>query len=278
MTAPAPAASGMLTRLAVGISIAVHVAAVLFSLGYAGAGLFEASEAEAVAVSLVTPEDVAAALPEPTPIVEQKPEPDPSKLDLRLSPLESPVQQPQQQASVEKPQNTKAAPQSPKRQQDAASSPPTQSKPPAYTAPQPDISMMYGVDLGLKTFAAAMPSASAQDGSSDFDAPAMSKADIDRTSIAAFRTKLKQCAALPAQIAPDDKVVIVLRATFTPEAKLAAAPVLIEASASAKGPALMQAAIAALESCQPYSTLPPDKYAEWRVLDLRFTPQDFRKG
>lgn len=274
MTAPAPVASSLMTRMAVGASIAVHLVAVLLSLSYAGAGLFEASEAEAVSVSLVTPEDVAAAKPEPTPAPEQKPEPDLSKLDLRLSPIESPPQQPQQQAPGEKLQSAKSAPQSPRQQQVTLASQPA---PPAYTAPQPDISMKYGVDLGLKTFAAA-PSASAQDGASDFDAPAMSKADIDKSSIAAFRARLKQCAALPSQIGPDDKVVIVLRATFTPEAKLAAPPVLIEASASAKGPALMQAAIAALESCQPYSALPPDKYAEWRVLDLRFTPQDFRKG
>ena len=62
---------------------------------------------------------------------------------------------------------------------------------------------------------------------------------------------------------------------MTPEGKLAADPVLIEASASAKGPLLMQSAIAALEACQPYQMLPADRYGEWKVLDLSFTPQDF---
>ena len=62
---------------------------------------------------------------------------------------------------------------------------------------------------------------------------------------------------------------------MTPEAKLAAEPVLIEASASAKGPLLMQGAISALEACQPYAMLPVDRYGEWKVLDLSFTPQDF---
>jgi hypothetical protein len=50
---------------------------------------------------------------------------------------------------------------------------------------------------------------------------------------------------------------------------------LIEASASAKGPALMQSAIGALAACQPYAMLPADRYGEWKVLDLSFTPQDF---
>ena len=62
---------------------------------------------------------------------------------------------------------------------------------------------------------------------------------------------------------------------MTPDGKLAAEPILIEASASAKGPALMQSAIAALEACQPYAMLPADRYGEWKVLDLSFTPQDF---
>jgi hypothetical protein len=62
---------------------------------------------------------------------------------------------------------------------------------------------------------------------------------------------------------------------MTLEGKLAAEPVLIEASASAKGPALMQSAISALQACQPYAMLPADRYGEWKVLDLSFTPQDF---
>ena len=62
---------------------------------------------------------------------------------------------------------------------------------------------------------------------------------------------------------------------MTPEGKLAAEPILIEASASPKGPLLMQSAIQALQACQPYAMLPADRYGEWKVLDLSFTPQDF---
>jgi hypothetical protein len=38
----------------------------------------------------------------------------------------------------------------------------------------------------------------------------------------------------------------------------------------------MRAAIEALRTCQPYAVLPADKYDEWKVLDLSFTPQDFK--
>jgi hypothetical protein len=62
---------------------------------------------------------------------------------------------------------------------------------------------------------------------------------------------------------------------MTSEGRLATEPILIEGSASDKGPALMQSAIRALEACQPYAMLPADRYGEWKVLDLSFTPQDF---
>ena len=75
-----------------------------------------------------------------------------------------------------------------------------------------------------------------------------------------------------------DKIKIMLRVFMAPDGKLAAEPALIEASASAKGPALMQSAIGALQACQPYTMLPSDRYGEWKVLDLSFSPQDFSGG
>ena len=109
----------------------------------------------------------------------------------------------------------------------------------------------------------------------DFDAPASKTADVASSLVDEFRRRLKTCSKLPASIAPSDKLRITLRVMMTLEGKLAAQPILIEASASAKGPALMQSAIAALEACQPYAMLPADRYGEWKVLDLSFTPQDF---
>ena len=121
-----------------------------------------------------------------------------------------------------------------------------------------------------------LPTDGAKDGPGDgFDAPASKPADVASNLVAEFRRHLKTCSKLPATVAPSDKIKIKLRVFMTPEGKLAAEPVLIEASASAKGPALMQSAIGALEACQPYAMLPADRYGEWKVLDLSFTPQDF---
>jgi hypothetical protein len=62
------------------------------------------------------------------------------------------------------------------------------------------------------------------------------------------------------------------------DGRLAGEPVLIEASASRDGPLLMQAAIRTLKDCQPYSILPADKYREWKVLDLSFSPREMAGG
>ncbi len=110
-----------------------------------------------------------------------------------------------------------------------------------------------------------------------YDAPEKT-ADIGTELVAEFRRHLKTCSTLPKSVAPSDAIKIVLRVFMTPDGRLAREPVLVEASASAKGPALMQSAINALQACQPYVMLPVDKYRDWKVLDLSFTPQDFTGG
>lgn len=119
------------------------------------------------------------------------------------------------------------------------------------------------------------PAGSGDRAGEPFDGPASTQADIASSLVAEFRRHLRTCLKLPPSITPSDKLKIKLRVFMTLEARLAAEPILIEASASPKGPALMQGAISALQACQPYAMLPSDRYGEWKVLDLNFTPQDF---
>jgi hypothetical protein len=135
---------------------------------------------------------------------------------------------------------------------------------PAAIPQEPDVSIKYHVLLGLPS-----------EHVGGFDAPAYKAADVDDSHIAAFRRHLKTCSVLPKSVAATDPIKIMLRISMTPDGKLASEPILVEASASAKGPALMQSAIHALQACQPYAMLPADRYGEWKVLDLSFTPQDF---
>jgi hypothetical protein len=148
-----------------------------------------------------------------------------------------------------------------------------QQPPPVPPAPEPDVTVKYGVMLGLP--AANPPAGKEYDG---VEAPAFETAKVEANDIAAFRRHLKTCSTLPAAVAPTDKVRIVLRVLLSRDGRLVAEPALLEASASAKGPVLMQRAMDALQACQPYTMLPADKYKEWKVLDLSFTPQDFTAG
>jgi outer membrane biosynthesis protein TonB len=139
----------------------------------------------------------------------------------------------------------------------------------AYTPPQPDLSVKYHVMLGLPV---DLPQGKRGDA---FDAPAIENVDVASGPIAEFRRQIKTCSALPKEVAASDKVAIKLRVMMRPDGRLAADPQLIEGTASMKGALLMKNAISALQSCQPYAMLPSDKYNEWKVLDLSFTPQDF---
>jgi hypothetical protein len=121
---------------------------------------------------------------------------------------------------------------------------------------------------------AAAPPSGAKAGD-NFDAPAIENAEFASSVVAAFRRHLRTCSKLPPALKSSDDVKVKLRVFMGQDGKLAAAPLLIEASASMKGPLLMQSAISALEACQPYAMLPLDRYGEWKVLDLSFTPQDF---
>jgi len=229
--------------------------------------------AEPITVDLVSPDEAAKkAEPVPTP----KPEPSDSfDLSSKSAPSNSPAPaaapaaatQPQKQATLSTPSLNRQEAQ----QANAQPQPPSTSPLPAHRPPEPDLSIKYHVLLGLPPDLPPSPEAK----SGDFDAPASKTADITSSLIAEFRRHLKTCSRLPGSIAPSDKVKVTLRVLMTPEGRLAAEPILIEASASMKGPALMQGAITALQACQPYAMLPADRYGEWKVLDLSFTPQDF---
>jgi hypothetical protein len=245
------------------VSIATHLAVLTVGLGYAGVRPFETVPVEAIAVDIVTPAEVKEATPEaqPTPPLQI---PD---LSTREQPTAAsrPAAPPPAQHAAAMPASAAAAPAMADAKQAALQ--PAAAAQPSWRPPEPDLSVRYQVNLGLP----------ARRGD-DFDTAAFSAAKLSTDDVAKFREHLKTCSALPASIAPADKVTIRLRASFLPDRTLASGPLLIEASASAKGPLLMQAAVEALAACQPYAGLPADKYNEWKVIDLSFTPQDFRGG
>ena len=258
-------------------SLVAHLSIVALLVFYSEVYPFRAVPSETIAIDLVTPAEV-----------EKKPEPAPPPDLPEAAPPTPPTPAPEPTQASQPPapppqprQASRTAPKEPARQ--PAAQPQAQPPPPAattapaspgYAPPEPDITVKYHVMLGLPIGPPAPTSAGDKPGDG-VDATASTVANVESSLIAEFRRHLRTCSKLPAEIAPSDKVMIKLRSLMTPDGTLAAEPILIEASASAKGPLLMQGAISALQACQPYTMLPKDRYGEWKVIDLSFTPQDF---
>jgi hypothetical protein len=103
-------------------------------------------------------------------------------------------------------------------------------------------------------------------------------ADIKADNIATFKAHLRKCWSPPPGASADPKLKVVLRVFLARNGALAQPPVLMAASASPSGPALVQTATAAMKRCAPFSFLPPDRYKEWKVLDVTLSAGDMGGG
>ena len=254
-------------RSGIAASALGHLSALTMVLVFAEVHPFGLVTAEPITVDLVSPDE--ARIPE-----KAKPEPkaqpsDAFDLSSKSADSSSPAPAtepatapPQQAAALSTPQQANAQPQ-----------PPSTSPSPAFIPPEPDLSIKYHVMLGLPP---DLPQGLPQDKPGDgFDAAASEKAQIASSLVTEFRQRLKTCSKLPASIAPSDNVKVKLRVFMTLEGRIASEPVVVEGTATLKGLDLRQSAVDALQACQPYTMLPADRYGEWKVLDLSFTPQDF---
>jgi hypothetical protein len=86
-----------------------------------------------------------------------------------------------------------------------------------------------------------------------------------------FKAQVKKCLTLPPGIAPNQRMKMVIRVELTRQGALAQDPAVMDAVNPSVGYPLLQSVIRALRQCAPYS-LPADKYKEWRVLDIDFSP------
>ena len=231
-----------------------------------------------VEVELVRPEEVEAPKDEPK---KEEPKKD-ARQDVWDVPAEKPAPWPEAKANPPQPSPPPSPAESakPDNSQQAALSQPSQPSPseaptpspaPAQAQPaQPSIFDPANIPTLLN-----LPNAPPDFG---FDAEATRAADLNDGERSAFKAHLRKCWKLPGNVSPTQNTRVVLRIYLRRDGRLAAEPVLIEASASRDGPVVMQTALRALKECQPYGFLPSDKYSEWKVLDLSFTPRDMAGG
>jgi hypothetical protein len=171
----------------------------------------------------------------------------------------------------------KASPKSQMARAPPAAPAPAQQSPQPEPAPQPDpfAPDAPAVPLYLPMLMPGVDSFAAE---FSFDAAAESAAKLSREEIAAFQAHLQKCWNPPAGVAGAQKLRAVLRVALKPDGALTKEPLLIRASASAHGPALVETATRALQNCQPFTFLPAEKYQEWKLLDLSFSPGGLLSG
>jgi hypothetical protein len=249
------------------LSAIVHLSLVACVVIYTEVRPFRSAAEKTVPVDVIIADEKK---PEPLPTPE--PSPDFPAKPAAAAPAAPPAASlpPPQQASRANRLEALAQPQ-PQAPVPAGTPAPSASR--GYTPPEPDLTIKYHVMLGLPADMPAGVSAGDQRGEGGDTGPASD--NLASSMVDALRRHLKTCSKLPAALSPSDNVVVKLRVQMTPDGRLAAEPALIEGTASMKGVQLMQGAVAALTACQPYAMLPADRYGEWKVLDLSFTPQDF---
>ncbi|MCA1385906.1 hypothetical protein [Bradyrhizobium sp. BRP23] len=274
---------GKIIRTDIAASAIAHLTLVALIIVISEVRPFHSQPPETVAVDIVTPEQVKqeetkaeekkeeAKPPEPLPDL-KLPKPDITDKAEASKPAARPQAaepSPSQQASPEPQQKQ---PQASKQREANAPPPPQAAPPPAYQTPQPDVTIKYGVMLGLPPELPVEPKGAKDDGGDANDSIA---AKLPPEVIAELRRHLRGCAKLPPGVAPTDNVHVKLRTVFATDGTLAREPILIEAPPSAKGVAIVKSATSALQNCQPYKMLPANLYGEWKVLDLPFSPKDF---
>jgi hypothetical protein len=87
-----------------------------------------------------------------------------------------------------------------------------------------------------------------------------------------LKARISKCWTPMPAVEGAERTLIIIRVAFSKSGALAGEPQLIQAPAVPAGPLVLKNAVAAVQKCQPYGFLPPNKYKDWRVLDLAFTP------
>jgi hypothetical protein len=94
----------------------------------------------------------------------------------------------------------------------------------------------------------------------------------------ALRARISSCWFPPPGVDANSRDYVVLRVLFKPDGSMVQAPVLVEGSASALGPALAESAKRALLLCQPFTMLNPEHYEQWKDIELKFDPHELLGG
>jgi hypothetical protein len=224
------------------------------------------------------PQGSAGTLQKPTPAA--TPSSPSQQMASNAPPSRREVRQARQQSATQRP------PQAEPQQQPAPQQPPPQqeTEKPLPEAAQPDTQLPPDTLADQAERLSAMlnlPGPGFGDGTG---AEAFNKTKLTKDEVEAFRAHLKSCWKLPRGVAANERLKMVIRLSLRNNGTLASDPTLIEGGAiktesdQIKLIAVRDEAMRTIRQCAPYAMLPPEKYREWRVLDIDFSPDQMSNG
>jgi len=269
-------------RPGLAVSVIGHLGALIGGLFFVGANAFHAPPPEALEVEVVTPDEMprfegmpsnlhssGSETPSPAngkgPVTQAPPpQPQPQQQQAQQRPTpqakEAPAPRPPApeatQAELVRAEKTEPEKQNQSSEAQTASSPSTE-----QTPEQPNIAeavAQYAALGGPLGGGFAAPPVDTNAPGYDWTVP--------------FRERVGMCSRVPQVVEPDDKVTIKIRISFNRDGTLASPPRLLVPAPSAKQRALLESAVNALETCQPFTMLPPEKYKQWKTMEVYVTP------
>jgi hypothetical protein len=272
-------------RPGLAVSVIGHLAALIVGLFFVGANAFHAPPPEAMVVEVVRPDEIPRFEGMPSNLHSagsETPSPANGKGPATQAPPPQPrpQQQPQTQQrpipqweAEEAPAPRTPAPEAtqaelvradkiePEKQNQSSEPQPTASPPTEVTPQQPNIAE-----------AVAQYAALGGPLGGGFAAPPVDTNVLGYDWTAPFRERVGMCSKRPEGVEPGDKFSIKIRISFNRDGTLASPPRLLVPAPSVKQRALMESAVDALQTCQPFTMLPPEKYKQWKTMEVYVTP------
>jgi hypothetical protein len=283
------AGAKLIIPLGLAISCLAHLA-LLTPAVYFGGRPFDMAPPDAITVDIVSPEEAGEApKPEETadapkpeaapPNTAQAPAPSLDATALLTSTVPSPAAAPQPQLppaprALAAQGGTRQAAAQTQLANPARLSPTWLPQPVAPDAPEPPPQTHEAADM----FAMPLALPGGRIGY-EYQGTATEKPDVADDAVAAFRKHLKTCSTLPPEVTAGAKVT--LRINLNPDGSLVRSPENphavgpVQGALHGGGGDLYYASVAAVRKCQPYKMLPPDKYEDWKTLDVTFTRENF---
>ena len=273
------------------VSAIGHLGALIVGLFLVSANPFQAPRPDAMVVEVVTPEDMPRFEGTPSNLHSsgsETPSPANGKGAVTQAPPPQPRPQPQPQPQPQ--QETQQRP-TPPREANEAPAP----RPPAPEATQAELVRAEKTEPDKQNQSSEAQPAASQPAEQTPEQPNLAEAIAQYVALggplgggfaappvdtnvpgydwtAPFRERVSLCSKPPEGIEAGDKVSIKIRVSFNHDGTLASPPRLLVPARSAKQQALMESALDALERCQPFTMLPPEKYKQWKTMVFDIMP------